>query len=227
MDSKKQVGLAAAAYVHSGMMVGLGTGSTAYHFIVEVARRFREENLKIQCVSSSFSTSILARDLGLPLLPLELVDHVDIYADGADEVDPQKRLIKGRGAAMVREKLLVAMSQQFLCIVDSSKIVTRLGERFPLPIEVLPFSWRPVQKTLFALGAVTATLRPATGKDGPVVTDQGNIVLDTQFPEGYAIPDLDTSINHIPGVIGHGLFADYTARTTVLVATESGVEIRV
>jgi ribose 5-phosphate isomerase A len=225
MDSKQLVGISAAKHVESGMLVGLGTGSTAYHFVVEVARRMREENLKVQCVSSSFSTSILAKDLGMPLVALEQIDHVDIYADGADEVDPQKRLIKGRGAAMVREKLLVQMTDTFFAIVDSSKRVTKLGEKFPLPIEVLPFAWRIVKKAVFALGATEAELRPAGGKDGPVVTDQGNLVLDVRFAPSIDIASLDQTLNHIPGVVGHGLFADFAAKTQVLIATPQGVEM--
>jgi ribose 5-phosphate isomerase A len=224
MDAKKQVGIAAASKARSGMVVGLGTGSTAYHFVVEIARRMREEGLQVQCVSSSFSTSILARDLGIHLLPLEQVDHVDIYADGADEVDPEKRLIKGRGAAMVREKLLVAMTQHFLAIVDSGKKVARLGEKFPVPVEVLPFAWRPAQKALLALGATEAPLRPATGKDGPVVTDQGNVVLDARFPGGFDVAGCDAALNNIPGVVGHGLFTTFAAKTTVLVAGTTGLE---
>lgn len=224
MDAKQKVGLAAAAYVQSGMVVGLGTGSTAYHFVVETARRMREEGLRVQCVSSSFSTSILARDLGLPLLPLEQVDHVDIYADGADEVDPQKHLIKGRGAAMVREKLLVMMADHFVVIVDSGKKVARLGEKFPVPVEVLPFAWRPVQKALLALGASEAPLRPATGKDGPVVTDQGNLVLDARFAAGFNALQIDTEINNLTGVVGHGLFTAFGSKSTVLVAGAQDVE---
>lgn len=225
MDSKQLVGISAAKHVQSGMLVGLGTGSTAYHFVVEVARRMREENLKVQCVSSSFSTSILAKDLGMPLVALEQIDHVDIYADGADEVDPQKRLIKGRGAAMVREKLLVQMTDTFFAIVDGSKRVSKLGEKFPLPIEVLPFAWRTVKKSLFALGATESELRAAGGKDGPIVTDQGNLVLDTRFLPSIDMASLDQALNHIPGVVGHGLFADFTAKTQVLIATPQGVEM--
>jgi ribose 5-phosphate isomerase A len=225
MDSKQLVGISAAKHVQSGMLVGLGTGSTAYHFIVEVARRMREENLKVQCVSSSFSTSILAKDLGLPLIALEQIDHVHIYADGADEVDPQKRLIKGRGAAMVREKLLVQMTDVFFAIVDSSKRVAKLGEKFPLPIEVLPFAWRSVKKSLLAMGATESELRAAGGKDGPIVTDQGNLVLDTRFAPSMDLASLDSALNQLPGVVGHGLFADFTAKTQVLIATSQGVEV--
>ncbi len=225
MDFKQKVGISAAAQVRSGMLVGLGTGSTAYHFIVEVARRMREENLSVQCVSSSFSTSILAKDLGLPLIALEQIDKVDIYADGADEVDDAKCLIKGRGAAMVRERLLVDMTDKFIAIIDGSKRVSRLGSKFPLPIEVLPFAWRSVSRALSNLGVVSADLRPAAGKDGPVVTDQGNLVLDARFAPDCDIASLDTPLNAIPGVVGHGLFASFTAKTEVLIAAENGVEV--
>jgi ribose 5-phosphate isomerase A len=225
VDSKERAGTWAAAQVADGMAVGLGTGSTAAWFIKGVARRVREENLKVTLASSSFSTSLMAVDLGLTLLPLEQVKHLDLYADGADEFDPAKRLIKGRGAAMVREKHLVHLSDRFLVLVDPSKRVERLGTNFPVPVEVMPFAVNLVTAELVKLGA-QVTLRPAgTSKDGPVVTDQGNFVLDARFDAAGDVAGLDPVINDIPGVVGHGLFTRYSNRITVVVGHDERVEV--
>jgi ribose 5-phosphate isomerase A len=225
VDSKERAGLWAAAQVEDGMTVGLGTGSTAAWFIRGVARRMRQENLRITLASSSFSTSLLAAELGLSLIPLEQVTRLDLYADGADEFDPSKRLIKGRGAAMVREKHLVHLSDRFLVLVDPSKRVERLGTNFPVPVEVFPFATGLVGDELAKLGG-QVTIRPAgTSKDGPVVTDQGNFVLDARFDAAGDVAGLDAAINNIPGVVGHGLFTRYADRITVAVGHADRVEI--
>jgi ribose 5-phosphate isomerase A len=225
VDSKERAGTWAAAQVTDGMAVGLGTGSTAAWFIKEVARRVREENLKVTLASSSFSTSLMAVELGLSLLPLEQVRHLDLYADGADEFDPQKRLIKGRGAAMVREKHLVHLADKFIVLVDPSKRVDRLGTNFPVPVEALPFAVGLVEQELVKLGA-TVTLRPAgTSKDGPVVTDQGNFVLDARFDPSGDVAGLDSALTDIPGVVGHGLFTRYAGRSIVAVGHADRVEV--
>lgn len=227
MDPKQRAGEWAAAQVKDGMAVGLGTGSTAAFFIRAVARRVREEGLRLRLVaSSSFSTLHLAGSLGLALAPLEQVDALDLYADGADEVDPGKRLIKGRGAAMVREKHLVHLASRFIVLVDPSKIVDRLGTNFPVPVECLPFATGLVEKELRALGARSVDLRPAgTSKDGPVVSDQGNFVLDARFDPAGDVAGLDARIATIPGVVGHGLFTRYSDRITVAVGRAEGVEV--
>lgn len=227
MDAKERAGEWAASQVRDGMAVGLGTGSTAAFFIRAVARRVREEGLKLRLLaSSSYSTILLATELGLPLATLEQVDALDLYADGADEFDPQKRLIKGRGAAMVREKHLVHLSSRFLVLVDPSKRVDRLGTNFPVPVECLPFTTGLVRRELEALGALSVTVRPAgTSKDGPVVSDQGNFVLDARFNPSGDVAGLDGAINAIPGVVGHGLFTRYADRVTVAVGLADRVEV--
>ena len=225
MDAKERAGEWAASQVADGMVVGLGTGSTAAWFIKALARRVREEKLKLTLSSSSFSTSLLAAELGLSLVPLEAASGLDLYADGADEFDPQRRLIKGRGAAMIREKHLVHQSARFLVLVDPSKRVERLGTNFPVPVEVYPFASGLVTRELEALGA-KVTLRPAgTSKDGPVVTDQGNFVLDARFDPSGDVAGLDTVLSSIPGVAGHGLFTRYADRITVAVGHDDRVEI--
>lgn len=226
MDAKERAGIWAASQVRDGMAVGLGTGSTAAFFIRELARRVREEGLKLRLVaSSSFSTILQATALGLPLATLEQVDALDLYADGADEVDPQRRLIKGRGAAMVREKHLAHLSARFLVLVDPSKPVPRLGTNFPVPVECLPFASGLVERELRALGAREVTVRPAgPGKDGPVVTDQGNFVLDARFDPAGDVAGLDDAIHAIPGVVGHGLFTRYAGRSTIVIGHPDRVE---
>jgi ribose 5-phosphate isomerase A len=227
VDPKQRAGEWAAAQVKDGMAVGLGTGSTAAFFIAAVARRVREEGLRLRLIAaSSFSTIHLAGSLGLTLATLEQVDALDLYADGADEVDPGKRLIKGRGAAMVREKHLVHLASRFIVLVDPSKIVDRLGTNFPVPVECLPFATGLVEKELRAMGARTVDLRPAgASKDGPVVTDQGNFVLDARFDPSGDVAGLDGRIAAMPGVVGHGLFTRYSERITVAVGRAEGVEV--
>jgi ribose 5-phosphate isomerase A len=227
VDAKQRAGVWAASQVENGMAVGLGTGSTAAYFIRELARRIREEGLKPRLIASIYySTILLASELGLPLATLEQVDALDLYADGADEFDPQKRLIKGRGAAMVREKHLVHLSARFLVLVDPSKRVDRLGTNFSVPVECLPFAAALVRDELTKLGALSVTLRPAgTSKDGPVVTDQGNFVLDARFNPADDVAGLDGVINAIPGVVGHGLFTRYADRVTVAVGHTDRVEV--
>ena len=225
VDGKERAGVWAAAQVMDGMTVGLGTGSTAAHFVRALAKRIQDEDLKIQMAASSFSIAILAGELGLPLLSLDQVDHLDVYADGADEVDPQKRLIKGRGAAMVREKILAHVAKRFLVLIEPIKCVERLGVRFPVPVETLPFAQNLVRHELTALGASSVTLRMATEKDGPVITDQGNFVLDARFPKSVEVAGLEPMLDAIPGVVGHGLFARYSKRITVAIGHATGVEV--
>ena len=223
MDGKEKAGIWAASQVDSGMTVGLGTGSTAAHFTRHLAQRIRQENLKIHLVSSSLAATLLAEELGLSLVPLEQIESLDLYADGADEVDGQKRLLKGRGAAMLREKILARMANRFLVLIDPAKKVERLGARFPIPVEVLPCARGLVAKELRVLGASTE-LRTGTGKDGPIITDQGNLVLDARFAPGTDVAGMDGVLDSIPGVMGHGLFTGFAERITVVVGGEAGVE---
>jgi len=221
------VGLKAAAEARDGMVVGLGTGSTATWFVRELGRRIREEKLSIYGVSSSFACSLLAKAEGIPLLPPDQADRIDLYVDGADEVSPEKGLIKGRGAAMVGEKLLAEACDRFLVIVDEGKLVTHLGAKFPVPVEVMPAAARLVQKGIQALGGQPVLRMASGGKDGPVVSDNGNLILDVTFP-GPIRPDwnaLDAGLNALPGVVGHGLFLRYAAKSTVLIGSPTGVRV--
>lgn len=223
MDAKQRAGLKAAAEVRDGMIVGLGTGSTATWFVRELGRRIREESLSIVGVSSSLACSLLAKAEGVPLVPPDQIDRVNLYADGADEISPEKWLIKGRGAAMVGEKLLAQACDRFLVIADESKLVKKLGAKFPVPVEVMPSAARLAAKGIEALGG-TPTLRMAQGgKDGPVVSDNGNLILDVVFAGAPDWAALDDGLNALPGVVGHGLFLRYAAKSTLLIGTPDGV----
>jgi ribose 5-phosphate isomerase A len=203
---KQQVGKAAADRVKSGAIVGLGTGSTTAFTIQFLGERLKSGDLQdIKGVPTSFQASVLAKQYGIPLTTLDEIDRIDIAIDGADEVDPQKNLIKGGGAAHTREKIVDSLASEFIVVVDSSKLVDRLGSTFPLPVEVLPMAVAPVTKAIELLGG-KPELRMGVKKDGPVITDQGNMVLDVTFAAIDNPAELEKLLNNIPGVLENGLF---------------------
>ena len=206
---KQAVAEAAVEQFRDGMIVGLGSGSTAALMIKGLGQRLASGQLKdIVGVTTSFQGEVLAAELGIPLRSLNAVDRIDLAIDGADEVDPSFQLIKGGGACHVQEKLVAARAKRFVVVVDSTKLVERLNLEFLLPVEVLPGAWLQVQQQLLAMNG-TAELRMAHRKAGPVVTDQGNLVLDVRFEGGIADSvDLERSINNIPGVLENGLFVN-------------------
>ena len=206
---KQAVAEAAVEQFRDGMVVGLGSGSTAALMIKGLGQRLASGQLKnIVGVTTSFQGEVLAAELGIPLRSLNAVDRIDLAIDGADEVDPAFQLIKGGGACHVQEKLVAARAERFVVVVDSTKLVDRLNLGFLLPVEVLPGAWRQIQQQLSAMGG-TAELRMANRKAGPIVTDQGNLVLDVRFEGGIADPvDLERSVNNIPGVLENGLFVN-------------------
>lgn len=217
--AKKAAGTKAASYVEDGMRVGLGTGSTTAHALAELGRRIREEGLRIVGTPTSYAAEMLARRQGIPLVGLEEIDHLDIALDGADEVDPQFNLIKGRGAAQTREKVVESLASDFVVLVDTSKLVTQLGTKCPVPVEILPMARAPVERAVRQMGG-KPELRLAGRKDGPVVTDQGFWILDCRF-DGIDDPaGLDRSIKLIPGVLDHGLFIGMATR--ILVGRDDG-----
>ncbi len=212
---KQEVGKAAAALVTSGMIVGLGTGSTTAYTIQFLGDRLKSGELQnIKGIPTSFQASVLAKQYGIPLTTLDEVDHIDIAIDGADEVDPQKNLIKGGGAAHTREKIVDSLAKQFIVVVDSSKLVEQLGSTFLLPVEVLPLAYTPVMRTIEKLGG-KPQLRMGVKKAGPVITDQGNFVIDVKFDSIENPAELEKTLNNIPGVLENGLFVGVT--TLVLV----------
>jgi ribose 5-phosphate isomerase A len=205
---KKQVGYAAADRVKSGMVVGLGTGSTTAFAIQAIGERMAAGELtNIKGIPTSFQAIVLARKFGIPLVSLDEVDTIDVAIDGADEVDPNKNLIKGGGAAHTQEKIVDSLAKQFIVVVDGSKMVDRLGSTFLLPVEVLPMAVTPVMRAIEALGG-KPDLRMGVRKAGPVVTDQGNLVIDVKFDSIDNPAELEKTLNNIPGVLENGLFVN-------------------
>ncbi len=213
---KQAVALAAVDQISNGMVLGLGSGSTAALMIKELGARLSDGRLQnIVGVTTSFQGEVLAAELGIPLKALNAIERIDLAIDGADEVDPGFQLIKGGGACHVQEKLVARRADRFVVVVDSSKLVERLNLEFLLPVEVLPGAWRQVQAELAALGGA-AELRMALRKAGPVVTDQGNLVLDVRFEGGISDPvGLEATLNNIPGVLENGLFVNLADQVLV------------
>jgi ribose 5-phosphate isomerase A len=207
LEARRKAGLAGAALVRDGMVVGLGTGSTAAFAIEEIGRRVREEKLSLLGVPTSWSAAELARKAGIEVRGINDVPRVDLALDGADEVGPGLALIKGGGAAHTQEKVIASAAARFVVLVDDGKVVARLGEKWPVPIEVLPFALRPVERALETLGA-KPELRKGSGKDGPIVTDLGNLVVDAKFPGIDDAAALARALDAIPGIVEHGLFVD-------------------
>jgi ribose 5-phosphate isomerase A len=218
-DAKRAAGERAAALVEDGMRVGLGTGSTTAYALEALGRRIRDEGLRITGTPTSFFAERLARQAGIPLATLDDVDRLDLALDGADEVDPALNLIKGRGAAHTREKVVASQADRFVVLVDASKQVDRLGSKMPLPVEVLPMAVAPVMRALARLGA-EPVLRMGQRKDGPVVTDQGFWIVDARFAALDDPHALSRRILDLPGVLDHGLFLDLA--TDVLVGDADG-----
>lgn len=203
---KQQVGYAAAAKVQSNSIVGLGTGSTTAYAIQAIGERLQSGDLQnIKGVPTSFQAIVLARQFGIPLTTLDEIEKIDIAIDGADEVDPQKNLIKGGGAAHTQEKIVDSLADQFIVVVDSGKLVDRLGSTFLLPVEVIPMAVTPVMKAIEKLGG-KPQLRMGVKKAGPVVTDQGNLVVDVKFDQIDNPAELEKTLNNLPGVLENGLF---------------------
>lgn len=209
MNDKKSVAIHAAKCVENGMLVGLGTGSTTDYFIAELARRRLEQNLQITAVSSSIVSTLKAQALSIPLISIEQLTRLDLYVDGADEVTPNNTLLKGQGSDLVREKLLAKASDQFLVLVDQSKMVKHIGSCFPIPVEVMPFAWQMVQQGLKRLGGL-GKLRQTDS--GLAITSYGSLVLDLTFESYKDSEEIDFILNSMPGVVEHGIFrglADY------------------
>ena len=213
---KKIVAEAAINEIKDDMVLGLGSGSTAALMIKSLANEIRSGKLKnIRGVATSFQSEVLALELDIPLIDLASVTQIDLAIDGADEVDPSFQLIKGGGACHVREKLVASKANQLLIVVDETKLVQNLNKSFPLPVEVLPNSWKQVKDVISEMHG-ESTLRMATKKAGPVVTDQGNLILDILFTDGIKNPkEIEMNINNIPGVLENGLFVDLTDKVLV------------
>lgn len=223
MNDKQLVALQAAKYVKNGMLVGLGTGSTANYFIEELARLTHDEGLKFTTVASSTISAQKAQSLQLPIVALEHINCIDLYVDGADEITPDKTLLKGRGSDLVKEKLLATAAAQFIVVADASKLVNHISQNFLIPIEVIPFAWQLAKKSLEKLGGI-GELRPNAAKDGFWITSHGSYVLDMQFDKSLDASTLNALINNTPGVVEHGIFCGLA--DVVLIADNGTVSER-
>lgn len=219
--AKKAAGIAAADLVASGSTIGLGSGTT-FRFVLErLAERIRDDDLEVRGVPTSEATAKLAEQLGVPLTTLDDVPGLDLAIDGADEVDSFKNLIKGGGGAHTRERIVASCAKELVVIVDDSKLVEELGAAFLLPVEVVPFGWMQARRQVEATGC-TSTRRERDGK--PVVTDNGNWLLDCDYG-GIADPALlAEQLDGLVGVVDHGLFVGMAGR--VVVANANG-EVRI
>jgi ribose 5-phosphate isomerase A len=217
---KKLAAIRAVAEIKSGMIVGLGTGSTATFAIRELGRRIREESLEITAAATSRNTATLATSEGIPVVPFEHLSEVDLTIDGADEVTPQLQAIKGGGGALLREKIVATASKRVIIVADSSKLVNTLG-RFKLPVEVLPFAASFVERSLKEFGVPLERRKQPDGR--PFLTDQGAYIFDLHFGVIKDPGAVAERLSEIPGVLGYGLFL--TEIDEVYLGRGSSVEI--
>lgn len=204
-SGKEAAGIASAGLVEDGMVIGLGTGSTTAYAICEIGKKVNEEELDVQAVVTSYQSEMLAIDAGIPLTSLSEHPVLDIDIDGADQVDFGLNAIKGGGAAHTREKVVAYSSKQFIVVIDESKLSDKLNH--PVPVEVLPYSRNLVQQEIQEMGG-DSEIRQAVRKDGPVITDNGNFIIDVDFDVIEEPEILASSLSVIPGVVEHGIFTD-------------------
>ena len=209
---KKIVGYAAADLVKSGMLIGLGSGSTVAYFIKRLIERSKE-GLSIQTVSSSLASEKLAKKGGIPQADINTVTFIDMTVDGADEIDKKKQMIKGGGGALLREKILASISQEMVVIIDEDKVVEKLGKH-PLAVEILPFGREAIIKKIQKLGFFGALRQQ--NKNGPYITDNGNMIYDIYFKSLRENPEKDSkSLLQIPGVLETGFFFHLAGRVLI------------
>ncbi|MEI4472601.1 ribose-5-phosphate isomerase RpiA [Frigidibacter sp. MR17.24] len=201
----------AVDHVQDGMRLGLGTGSTAAWMVRCLARRVHEEGLRVTGVPTSARTAELARELGIPVVGLDEAKWLDLTIDGADEFDPQLTLIKGGGAALLQEKIVATASDQMIVITDAAKAVAQLGA-FPLPVEVVPFGWQTtkalIEETLVSMDVLGRDTSVRMNGAHPLVTDEGNYIIDLHLRRIGNPRQLALVMNQIPGVVETGLFID-------------------
>jgi ribose 5-phosphate isomerase A len=201
-EIKEQLGKEAAQLVQQDMIIGIGSGSTTYHFINALAERVRN-GLKCTGVPTSEQTRLLAKQKGIGLVILNDITLIDLTVDGADEIDPQLHIIKGGGGALLQEKMVAAASKQVVIIADQAKLVAQLGY-FPLPVEVIPYGWKQVRQRIEQLHEIKIQLRE--NDNYPFITDHGHYILDCYFQQIREPTALNTSLHLIPGVVETGLF---------------------
>ncbi len=210
----------ALQFIQSGMVIGLGSGSTALFATRGIGRRFQAGDLQgISAIPTSQATEAEARALGIPLTTLETHPRIDVTIDGADEVAPHFNLIKGGGGALLREKIVAQATRRQVIVVDDSKLSDQLGTRWAVPVEVIPFGWASQAAFLQSLGAVPKLRRQ--GDDSPYLTDQGNFILDCNFGKIEDPGALANTIKRRAGIVEHGLFIQLT--DDVIIASQRGV----
>ncbi|MCD1294833.1 ribose 5-phosphate isomerase A [Methanocella sp. CWC-04] len=219
-EAKRNAAEKACELVTDGMVVGLGTGSTTAHAIKYLGRKVVEDGLKIKGVPTSYASEALAIECGIPLTSLTESPELDIAIDGADQVDAALNVIKGGGAAHTREKIVSMSAAKFVVIIDDKKYTDVLARS--VPIEVIPYARRLVEKELSKLGG-KCTVRSGTGKDGPVISDNGNMILDCEFGRILEPAALSVKLSRIPGLVEHGIF---TNASMVYIGYEDKVEVR-
>ena len=222
-DPKQLSGAKAAEFIEDGMTVGLGTGSTVHFSLLRLAERIRIEKLCVRGVPTSLDTERKARELAIPLASLDEIARIDLTIDGADEIDPAFDMIKGGGGALLREKVVASITRREVIVVGESKLVTKLGTSFALPLEVVPFALPVVTRALVALGAEPCE-RVREGR--PYRSDNGNAILDCRFPHGIDdAPALERTLARIPGLVESGLFIGL-AHVLVIGRADGSVEVR-
>jgi ribose 5-phosphate isomerase A len=218
-QQKKRAAEHAVSLIESGMKVGLGTGSTARFAVAALGERVRREGLKVKAVPTSEATRQQAEQEGIPVVSFDVVDGLDLCFDGADEADPRLNLTKGGGGALLREKVVAYSSARFYCVVDEGKLVDKL-HAFPLPVEVIPFAAKVIEREIVKLGG-QPTLRQKNG--ATVVTDNGLWILDCRFPPIEDPPLLAKALSSIPGIAEHGLFCGMVHE--MIVGTDTGTRV--
>ncbi len=216
---KEIVGAEIAKRVRDGDVIGVGTGSTVDCALEQIGKRIIAEKLSVSVVPTSYQSGWRCQEIGLKVMYPGYQGELSWGFDGADEVDANLSLIKGAGGAMLKEKILAAKCKNFIVVVDESKLVKTLGEKFPIPVEVIPEARSVAERGLKALGATEIVLRNAVKKHGPVITEAGNLIIDVRFPT--IKPGFEKEIKSIVGVVESGLFMGYASE--VLVGSASGV----
>lgn len=219
MDLKELLGQEIAKRLINNSVIGIGTGSTVECAIREIAKRVKEENLKINVVSTSISTTRLCESLGLTVLSDTVPKEIDFSFDGADAVDSKKRAIKGKGGAMLREKILASATKNYVIIADESKYAENIASKALVPIEVNPLAIRSVERILTSnFNIKNLSLRMAEKKFGEIITEFGNVIFDAEFENINS--DTEKELNNIPGVIENGIFTHFASE--ILISKNSG-----
>ncbi len=207
--AKKLAAVRAVQHVKAGFVIGLGSGTTVAYALEEIGRRIREDSLQLMGVPTSYQAAQLALNQNIPLTTLAEHPQLDLAIDGADQVDDALNLIKGMGGALTREKIVASASKMNIIIIDESKLTKKLGSNQPVPIEVLPFAWPTTMIRVRTLGG-KPVLRQAEKKLGPVITDNGNFLVDVEFGPIDHPKELNQALKNIPGIVETGLFSELT-----------------